>query len=156
MNTSYSKLASRPVQILLFCVFVFTAYASRNLWWKLLNSRVDQLVSEPDAAKEDHAHDEHGHEEHAHMEHDDHAPHAEMESLELSAQALKNLGLTAGFLKPISTATYYRTISVPAVIVERPGRTVVQVSTPMTGVVTQVSAIPGSTVVSGCPCFRSD
>lgn len=149
MDTFYSKLASRPAQILMICALVLTAYASRNLWWELLNSRVDQMVSETDAATEDHAHDEH-----AHMEHDDHTPHAEMESLELSAQALKNLGLTPEFLKPIATATYYRTISVPAVIVERPGRTVVQVSTPMTGVVTQVSAIPGSSVEAGAPLFR--
>lgn len=142
----------------MLCVLVGAAYASRNLWWTSLNTRVDQLVEKSATAKDDHAHDEHGHDAHAHAHahagRDEHKPHSELESLELSAQAMKNLGLTADFLKPITTATYYRTISVPAVIVERPGRTVLQVSTPMTGVVTQISAVPGSAVEPGTPLFQ--
>jgi multidrug efflux pump subunit AcrA (membrane-fusion protein) len=154
MNTSRSKLTSRPVQLLMLCALAGGAYASRNLWWTSLNTKVDQMVGKSATAKDDHAHDEHGHDDHAHAGHEEHAAHAEVESLELSTQAMKNLGLTAEFLKPITTATYYRTISVPAVIVERPGRTVLQVSTPMTGVVTQVSAVPGSAVEPGAPLFQ--
>ena len=154
MNTCRSKLTGRPVQLLMLCMLAGAAYASRNLWWTSLSTKVDQIVGKSATAKEDHAHDEHGHDEHAHAGHEEHAPHAEVESLELSAQAMKNLGLTAEFLKPITTSTYYRTISVPALIVERPGRTVVQVSTPMTGVVTQVSAVPGSAVEPGAPLFQ--
>ncbi len=154
MNTSRSKLTSRPVQLLMLCIVAGGAYASRNLWWTSLNTKVDQMVGKSATAKDDHSHDEHGHDDHAHAGHEEHAPHAEVESLELSAQAMKNLGLTAEFLKPVTTATYYRTISVPAVIVERPGRSVLQVSTPMTGVVTKVSAVPGSAVEPGAALFQ--
>lgn len=154
MNTSRSKLTSRPAQLLLLCVLIGVAYASRNLWWTSLNTKFNEMVGKSAAAKDDHPHDEHGHDDHDHAGHDEHGSHSETESLELSAQAMKNLGLTAEFLKPIATATYYRTISVPAVIVERPGRTVLQVSTPMTGVVTQVSAVPESAVEPGAPLFQ--
>lgn len=149
MNTPRSKLTSRPVQLLFLCIIAGSAYASRNLWWTSLNTKVDQMVGKSAAAKEDHPHDDHDH-----AAHEEHAAHGEVESLELSAQAMKNLGLTVEYLKPIVTATYYRTIPVPAVIVERPGRTVLQVSTPMTGVVTQVSAVPGSAVEPGAQLFQ--
>jgi hypothetical protein len=66
MNTSRSKLTSRPVQLLMLCALAGGAYASRNLWWTSLNTKVDQMVGKSATAKDDHAHDEHGHNENAH------------------------------------------------------------------------------------------
>ena len=62
----------------------------------------------------------------------------EVTSLDLSDQALRNIGLSSDSIRPIELETYRRSITVPAVVVERPGRTQVQVATPMTGVITHV------------------
>ncbi len=114
-------------------------------WWPRVNTLVDQIVAKPQLSEDSH---DHGHEEHA-----AHGA-AEVSSLELSAQAKLNLGLTAEYLRPIELANYQKTIPIPSVIVERPGQTLIQVSTPMTGVVTAVAAIQGSAVETGQLMFR--
>lgn len=91
-------------------------------------------------------------EEDAHAGHD-HGGHAhdESTSLELSDQARRNIGLSVGEIK---LQTYERTLNVPAMVVERPGRTRIQVATPMTGVVTQVQVIKGEAVRPGSLMFK--
>lgn len=88
----------------------------------------------------------------------DHADHDhsndDHESIVLSAQALKNLGLTREFVRPVKPVSLFRTISVPAVIVERPGRSVIQVAAPMTGIVTDIIPVQGAATSSGAPLFR--
>lgn len=95
-------------------------------------------------ADDEHAagHDGHGHE------------HGETASLELSPAAMKNLGLTPEFVRPVRVTTYRRSISVPALVVVRPGRTHIQVATPLTGVVTHVHSVPGEAVEPGTLLFR--
>ena len=115
-------------------------------WWPGVNSLVDRMLAKSQPSESGHGHD-HGHDEHA-------PPGAEVSSLELSAQAKLNLGLTAEYLRPVELSNYRKTIPIPSVIVERPGQTLIQVSTPMTGVVTQVAAIQGSAVETGQLMFR--
>lgn len=78
----------------------------------------------------------------------------EVTSLELSDQALRNIGLLSESIRPIKLETYHRSITVPAVVVERPGRTQVQVATPMTGVITHVHAVQGEAVRPGTLLFQ--
>ncbi|MEX0703868.1 MAG: efflux RND transporter periplasmic adaptor subunit [Planctomycetales bacterium] len=92
--------------------------------------------------------DEHADDEHAGHEHDEAA------SLELSQAAMRNLGLTPEFVRPVRLTTYRRSISVPALVVERLGRTHIQVATPLTGVVTHVHSVPGEAVEPGTLLFR--
>ena len=87
-----------------------------------------------------HGHDHGGH---GHGEHD------EMSMLELSDSALKNLGLTDEWIRPIRLSEYRQSITVPAVVAERPGRTHLQVATPLTGVITHVHALEGGAVRPG-------
>lgn len=95
----------------------------------------------------DHA-DEQAHElEHEH-EHD------EETSLELSAEALANLGLNGETLRAVESATFVRTVEVPAIVVERPGRTQLPVSTPMTGIITHIHAVTGEAVTPGTLLFQ--
>src|SRR5690606_261703 len=82
------------------------------------------------------------------------AGHSDAESIELSPQALRNLGLTREYIRPVTRSTYRRTITVPAVIVERPGRTHLQVSAPMTSIVTRVYAVDGEAVRPGQLLFE--
>ncbi len=78
------------------------------------------------------------------------APVAEAKVLKLSPQARKNLGLIAKAAKPQS---YWRTIQVPGLIVDRPGQSDRGVTSPAVGVVVQVHAFPGDTVKPGDRLF---
>lgn len=80
--------------------------------------------------------------------------HSAAESLELSDQALRNLGLTDEYIRPVELTTFRRGITVPALVTERPGRTRVKVATPMTGVVMHVHAIEGEAVDPGTLLFQ--
>lgn len=97
-----------------------------------------------DGASDAHGHDGHdGHEAHA-------APAAgELDSLELSAQARRNIGLTSEKLRPVRLSNYVRSVSIPAMIVELPGRTRISVVAPTSGFVTAIAATAGETVESG-------
>lgn len=94
----------------------------------------NKLHDEP--AKDDHA----GH---------DHAGHSDINSLELSESAKKNLGLTDEYLQPIELRNYQQIITVPAIIVDKPGRTRTAISAAMTGIVTHVHVATGEAVEAG-------
>lgn len=109
--------------------------------------------SNGEADSHDHAeddHDKHDHDHaHDHASEDSHAHADAKDALELSEASLKNLGLTEDFLKPIELQPFQRTISVPAIVVDRPGRTRLPVSASMTGIVTHVHAVSGETLKPG-------
>ena len=65
-----------------------------------------------------------------------------------------NLGLTEEFVKPIQLSDFRRTIGVPAIVVARPGRTQIKVSTPLTGVITHVHAVTGEAIKPGTLMFE--
>lgn len=65
------------------------------------------------------------------------------EILELSAQARANLGLKSA---PVEVQSYWRTLSVPGVIEDRPGFTDRGITASFSGVVTQVHAFEGDIV----------
>lgn len=92
--------------------------------------------------------------EHSHDGHDHGHSHNDESSLELSPQAMGNVGLTPEYLKPVELETYWRSITVPGMVVERPGRTTIQVSTPMSGVITHVHAVRGEAVTPGTLLFE--
>ena len=83
----------------------------------------------------------------------DHAAHgggAAGDSIRLSEQARGTIGLRTAEVAP---TTFDRTITVPGVVAERPGRTNFQVAAPMTGVVTDVFVTEGQAVRPGDPLF---
>lgn len=91
---------------------------------------------------------------HAGHDHGSHAGHDDASSLELSKQALSNIGLTTEYLQPIQLETFRKSMTVPALIVERPGRSRVQVATPLTGVVMHVHALEGEAIEPGSLLFQ--
>ncbi|MCA9075351.1 MAG: efflux RND transporter periplasmic adaptor subunit [Planctomycetaceae bacterium] len=102
-----------------------------------------------------HSHGHGGHDDlHAEHDHGSHAGHDDATSLELSEQGQRNIGLTSEAIRPVSLEIYRKSLIVPAVVVERPGRTRVQVATPMTGVVTHVHAVQGEAVEPGTLLFQ--
>jgi cobalt-zinc-cadmium efflux system membrane fusion protein len=108
------------------------------------NERADDDHAEHDHERHDHEGEDH--EAHDHAEHD----HDEAAVLELTPQALKNIAY-----KPhkVAKGDYERTISLPGMVVERPGRTQLHVAAPLGGVVTRVHVIEGEAVAPETPLF---
>lgn len=75
---------------------------------------------------------------------------APSEKVIVSDQAMKNLGLTA---KPLKGQTFWKTIQVPGMVVDRPGISDRGVVTPATGVIAKVAHVPGDTVRPGDVLF---
>jgi cobalt-zinc-cadmium efflux system membrane fusion protein len=124
---------------------------TRAAWWPAVDRSVNRLLGKT-SAKAGAEHDEDSHA--GHTAHEDHAGHSDASSLELSTQARANLGLTKEFLQPVKLTTFRKTVSIPSMLTERPGRTELHVSTPMTGVVTEVAAFQGAAVQPGSLLFR--
>lgn len=76
--------------------------------------------------------------------------HDEANSIALTAQARRSLKLRLAAPQP---ETFWRRISVPATVVDWPGRTHVHISAPLTGTVTAVHVSRGETVSSGQPLY---
>src|SRR3990167_7159249 len=124
----HRKRTLRGIAILIIAVGIaVTAFVSRNHWLPRLRSE------SPTAVAEEHT-----------------APAEDAKVLRLSPQARKNLGLVS---KPVTMQTYWRTIQVPGVIVDRPGLSDRGVTSPAVGVVTQVHAFAGDTVKPGEKLF---
>ena len=77
--------------------------------------------------------------------------HEEAAAIKLSKQAQGNIGL---HLVKIELRPFERTITVPGMVVERPGWSVLEVTSPMTGVVTKIFPIQGEAVQPGRPLFE--
>jgi multidrug efflux pump subunit AcrA (membrane-fusion protein) len=90
-------------------------------------------------------------EEHAHDDGHDHGhAHDNANVVELSPAALKNIRYQP---HTVASGNYERTISLPGIIVERAGQTVVRVSSPLTGRVTKIYVHEGEAIQAGSPLF---
>ncbi len=128
---------------------IVAAWALQDFWLpKAKIWAAKQLVATDSAPKEDdHAGHDHGGHDH------DHAGHDESSSLELSEQARKNIGLTKENVRPVELQTFTRTISVPAIVVERPGQTRIKIVATMTGIITNVNIVSGEAILPGRELF---
>lgn len=153
------------LSFLLFCSLLFVGIARG--WYRVIpglgpvahSMTAEDHRSDSDSEGDDHEDDHHAHEHsgrqgHAHGEHAGHAheeeEHDESSSIELSEQARRTLRLRTSALQP---ETFWRRVSVPATIVDWPGRTHVYVSAPLTGTVTAIHVARGETVSSGEPLY---
>src|SRR5262245_2631203 len=69
--------------------------------------------------------------------------HAHGDRVRLSPEARANLGLLA---RPLQPQTYWRSLTVPGTVVERPGVSDQGVTAPVAAVVAAIHARPGDTV----------
>ncbi len=110
--------------------------------------------AEPAGAEHD-AHEAQGHDEHE-GEAESHKPagdghrHDEADTVTLSPAAQENVGVQVA---KIELKSFERTITVPAMVVERPGRSHLQIAAPLTGVVTRIYPTQGEAVAPGHPMF---
>jgi membrane fusion protein, heavy metal efflux system len=117
---------------------------------------IDPLEAHLRALEQEHSHGT-GVTPHTHADGEEHAgdrEHTEEEAhdhIELSDQAAGNIGLKMATLE---SKPYQRTITIPAVVVERPGASRVEVSAPLTGIVTKVFHTSGESVGPQSPLFQ--
>jgi cobalt-zinc-cadmium efflux system membrane fusion protein len=76
---------------------------------------------------------------------DDH-PHGEPDRIKLSPQARANLRLK---VEPLALQSYWRTVQVPGVVVERRGKGDQSIVAPVAGVIQKIHALPGDVVEPG-------
>ena len=118
-------------------------------------ARSGKAPAADDHAGHDHAGHDHGHDhDHATDGHDhdhDHEGHEEENSLELSEQARRSIGLEEG---EVALSTFVRTITLPGMVVERRGRSKFTVIAPMTGAVARILVTEGEAVVPGQALFE--
>ena len=118
---------------------------------------------------DDHDHDDHVHDDHDHDDHDhhaedshahgpapglhshDHEGHAEDTSITLTPTGLKNIGFRP---MTVSLGSFERTIRLPAIVVERPGHSQIQITAPLAGVVTKIYPVEGAAIEPNSPLFE--
>jgi cobalt-zinc-cadmium efflux system membrane fusion protein len=83
-----------------------------------------------------------------------HAAHGDPNVIELSPQARKNIGLTDDLIQPVKLQPFTRSLSIPGSVTERPGRSVVEVTAPLTGVITRIFPIEGEALEAGAKLFE--
>jgi multidrug efflux pump subunit AcrA (membrane-fusion protein) len=125
---------------LILCVAALAATAAA-FWWPPLREKISGILGsvsdQHDSTQDDHA-------DHAHDHHDD------PDVLELSDQARKNIGLK---IDDVKLTDYERTLTIPGIVIERPGQSVIDVTAPLTGVVMQVYVTEGEAVTAGQKLF---
>lgn len=146
---------SRWVWGIAIMAIILIAIATRAKWWDPAQDWVRAAISSNRKVSSLDSHDHGtagGEDPHAHEGHDH--GHDEGTSLTLSAQAQGNIGLAPEYLKPVKLETFRRSMTVPGIIVGRPGRTRLEISTPMAGVITHVHAVQGEAVDPGTLLFQ--
>src|SRR5262245_8576546 len=76
--------------------------------------------------------------------------HKPADHVHLSEQAQRNLGLRVAAIHPTS---YWRTVTLPGLVVERPAHSEHGLAARTAGVVTKIHAVPGDLVRPGDPLF---
>lgn len=122
-------------------VGVTTAIFTRSRWLPLVQA-ARQPVGHAEASASGDAHEGHDHA---------HAGHNEGASIELSDRGLKNIGFEPFTVAP---ADYARRLTLPAIVVEQPGRSQVHITAPLTGIVEKIFIAPGEAVDAGEPLFQ--
>jgi membrane fusion protein, heavy metal efflux system len=138
MRVDWIQKRWKTIVVLLICVGIaVTALATFPRWKPYAYSFADYLRNRNAVEHED--------------DHEDHLDHVDaVDSIKPSPVAWKNIGLRTGVVIP---SDHVRTVSVPAIVVERPGRSQIQIAAPMTGIVTQVYPVERESIEPGQPLF---
>ena len=128
-------------------VIVFAAALFHDQW--LPHVREGLGLAKPDTSHE-HSDEHHDHDRDGGHDHS-HPGHKESESIELSERARKNIGLQ---IAKVELKPFTRSILMPGIIVERPGRSQVQVTAPMTGIVTRIYPTEGEAIAPNQKLFE--
>lgn len=144
---------SRLILIAISVLAVIAIAAFAPLWFPTLRTVASRLQSASKPTAEETHNDSSGHEHgdgHSHGGHHhdkrSHSGHDDANALEISQQAEQTIGLK---VVRVEKKPFQRSIIVPAMVVERPGRSVIRVTAPLSGVVTAIEAVQGEAVAAG-------
>ena len=124
-------------------LLVAAAPWATRIWSPARNADGGTADEHAPAKADGHGH-EHGH-DHAH------AGHSEGTSIELSENALKNIGYSPVTVK---LTAYERTETIPGIVVEQPGKTQIHIVAPMGGIITKINVRAGEAVEPGSVMFE--
>lgn len=122
--------------LVVLLAFAGAAWVTAGQWWPVLSQRLGLAA----AATPVDPHDDHDH------AHEDEDPNR----IKVSPQAQANIGLVLGQL---ARRDFDRTLTLPAMLAEQPGRSHIVVTTHFTGIVTKVYVAQGQAVKVGQPLF---
>lgn len=143
-----SRSAHKIAPLLLLLLAGGVIAATFPLWLPWVKESTDQFSGGPPIPSGQNAElAGHDHAGHSHAGHGHHERH----SITLSAGALKNIGF-----RPLTLerSTFVKTISLPAMVIERPGRSRIQITAPLTGTITRIFPIAGAAIEPGDPMFE--
>ena len=132
--TRWKSLAAPTGGILVLISLASVAWLTAARWWPVV---ADRLGLSPAAAVVQPAAGDHPPDEHA-------------EHVLISPQAQKNIGLVLG---QIERRDFDRSITLPAMLAEQPGRSHIAVTTHFTGIVTKLYVSQGQAISAGQPLF---
>lgn len=136
---SLPRLSTRITSVLVLISVALLIGATSPWWWAAMQPQGGQSVRSREPAE---AHDEHDHA---------HTGHVEGSSIELSENALKNIGYESA---KVTLGPYQRAISLPAIVIERPGKSQIEITAPMTGIVTRIVPSQGVGIEPESPMFE--
>ena len=134
-NNKRKKVITRVLGWLVPIAIVVAGCWTYPRWKHRLDGFWEMVQNRADTGEDEHAHD-----------HD--AGSANPDSLHLSPQAWNNIGLVTGVVEP---RDFVKTVTVPAIVAERPGRSQVEITAPMTGIVTRIHLLERQEVRVGEP-----
>lgn len=141
MNAIISRMVQgwpTIVTIVGLSLVAVVGYSTRDKWMPFANELV-QGKSEEDEHDDDHEESDHAHD------------HEEQPAVELSDAGLRNIKYEPF---TVTLGTFERTITVPATVVEQPGKSQRHVSAHLTGIVTRIVPAEGAAVEPGGLMFE--
>lgn len=150
--TERSPRSAGPLLLGLVATSALAIVSSLGWYWEWQQAAAPAAQSGDD--HDGHDHEGHGHEGHDHAhEEGEHAghDHAAGEILHLSDAALQNVGYVP---HTVALTDFVKALSLPAVVVERPGQTQIHLAAPFTGIVTEIYSTQGEAVEPGTAMFR--
>jgi cobalt-zinc-cadmium efflux system membrane fusion protein len=158
MSHDTSKPTGR-LSLVVGCVILIVAAVAvftRGQWWPVVaasfHSEEEGHDPHDDEAAHVHGDDEAGHDPHDdEAGHDDHAEHDDATSIELSKNGLKNIGFEPF---EVQSTDFEKKLVLPAIVAERPGRSRIYITAPITGVVTEIHAVEGQAIETNSLMFE--
>lgn len=143
MRFRFPQLRARTWVVSTLLLVIVVAGMTNRVWLPWVRSLAGQTMGESSSSGgeiDEHAGHDHGH-----------AGHSEDTSIELSESGLRNVGFRP---VTIELTPFTKIMTMPAMVVERPGRSQIHVTAPLTGVVTKIYPIQGAAVAAGSPLFQ--
>jgi biotin carboxyl carrier protein len=78
----------------------------------------------------------------------------EVDTIILNRQALLNSGIDEQSIVKVTVGTFSKELTIPAMVIDRSGKSVIKIPSPMSGVVSKIFVEPNSTVQAETPLFE--